>query len=88
LLLFNFLIPIGATMDMSMSEPGLYRSLVNQAFQKSSTANDEIERDLHRSLPEHPAFQSETGICALRRVLRAYACRNPQIGTFISLFTI
>ncbi|XP_059480535.1 TBC1 domain family member 9 [Neocloeon triangulifer] len=70
----------GALTDMSMAEPGLYRSLVNQAFQKTSTANDEIERDLHRSLPEHPAFQSEVGICALRRVLRAYACRNPQIG--------
>ncbi|CAB3361215.1 Hypothetical predicted protein [Cloeon dipterum] len=70
----------GAMTDMSMAEPGLYRSLVNQAFSKSSTANDEIERDLHRSLPEHPAFQSEIGICALRRVLRAYACRNPQIG--------
>ncbi|KAJ8679994.1 hypothetical protein QAD02_015781 [Eretmocerus hayati] len=69
----------GALNEMAMN-PGLYKSLVDQSLGKSCQANEEIERDLHRSLPEHPAFQSETGINALRRVLSAYAHRNPQIG--------
>lgn len=62
------------------THPNLYRSLVDQALRQTSTANEEIERDLHRSLPEHPAFQSESGISVLRRVLCAYALKNPQIG--------
>lgn len=73
------LLPSDAVTDLA-SHPGYYGHLVEASMGKCCMATEEIERDLHRSLPEHPAFQSETGIAALRRVLTAYAHRNPKIG--------
>ncbi|KAM5196082.1 TBC1 domain family member 8B isoform 2-T2 [Hipposideros larvatus] len=69
----------GAVNDMA-ANPGYYADVVEQSLGACNLATEEIERDLRRSLPEHPAFQSDTGISALRRVLTAYAYRNPKIG--------
>eukprot|EP00111_Clytia_hemisphaerica_P005802 TCONS_00016792-protein len=69
----------GAVNELA-NNPGYYSQLVKESIGKMLTTAEEIERDLHRSLPGHPAFQSEVGIAALRRVLTAYAYRNPSIG--------
>lgn len=75
----NVLVLADAFSDLESHE-GYYNSLVQKSMGHNNLATEEIERDLHRSLPDHPAFQNPTGIAALRRVLTAYAHRNPRIG--------
>lgn len=72
--------------DRLESQPLLYGQLVEECDKSHSLAFEEIERDLHRSLPEHPAYQCEEGIAALRRTLRAYAISNPNIGMHIYVY--
>eukprot|EP01134_Creolimax_fragrantissima_P004126 CFRG4126T1 len=70
----------GSTAEMRLNE-GYYQQLLQQVEDvPTSQTTEEIERDLHRSLPNHPAYQSEIGITTLRRLLIAYSIRNPSVG--------
>ena len=55
--------------------PGHYHDLLKYYEGQRSLATMEIEKDLTRSFPDHPFYQTEAGIMALRRVLTAYSWR-------------
>lgn len=63
-----------------LCRPTLYSDTLSKFSGRGSLAIDEIEKDLNRSLPEYPGFQSEEGIGRLRRVLTAYSWTNEQVG--------
>ncbi|KNC76596.1 hypothetical protein SARC_10912, partial [Sphaeroforma arctica JP610] len=70
----------GSTAEMQLNK-GYYQQLLKQVkVAPPSQTIEEIERDLHRSLPNHPAYQTELGIGTLRRLLIAYSIRNPIVG--------
>ncbi|KAI8053325.1 rab-GTPase-TBC domain-containing protein [Syncephalis plumigaleata] len=62
------------------SYPNRYRDILRENHTNVSMSTTEIEKDLNRSLPEYPAFQSSDGIGRLRRVLTAYSWHNPELG--------
>ncbi|KIW04473.1 uncharacterized protein PV09_04233 [Verruconis gallopava] len=68
------------SMYSRLQNPDMYTQTLAKFSGKSSLAIDEIEKDLNRSLPEYPGFQSEEGIGRLRRVLTAYSWTNPEVG--------
>jgi hypothetical protein len=61
-------------------EKGYYNELLKYYQGQTSVATGDIEKDLHRSFPNHPFYQTPAGIETLRRVLIAYSWRNQQIG--------
>ncbi|KAF7716450.1 Rab-GTPase-TBC domain-containing protein [Penicillium ucsense] len=68
------------SMFLRIRSPKLYAETLAKFDGQESLAIDEIEKDLNRSLPEYPGFQSEEGIGRLRRVLTAYSWTNAEVG--------
>ncbi|ELU43706.1 GTPase activating protein [Rhizoctonia solani AG-1 IA] len=62
------------------NNPGAYQKLLEDNKGRVTTSTEEIEKDLNRSLPEYPAYQTDEGIDTLRRVLTAYSWKNPELG--------
>ncbi|KAG6906926.1 hypothetical protein DXG01_011352 [Tephrocybe rancida] len=71
---------LSGSMYLRFSNPGFYEDLLKKNEGRTSTSTEDIEKDLHRSLPEYAGYQSEEGIGALRRVLQAYSFKNPELG--------
>jgi hypothetical protein len=65
---------------LRLENPTLFTDTLTKFEGQESLAIDEIEKDLNRSLPEYPGFQSEEGIGRLRRVLTAYSWVDPDVG--------
>ncbi|KAL3418944.1 TBC domain-containing protein [Phlyctema vagabunda] len=65
---------------LRLEQPTLYADTLAKFEGRDSLAIEEIEKDLNRSLPEYPGFQSEEGIGRLRRVLTAYSWTNAEVG--------
>ena len=65
---------------LRLQTPTQYTDTLAKHSGQDSLAIDEIEKDLNRSLPEYPGFQSEEGIGRLRRVLVAYSWTNEEVG--------
>ncbi|KAI9019408.1 rab-GTPase-TBC domain-containing protein [Phycomyces nitens] len=57
-----------------------YEDLLRTYKDRTSLSTHEIEKDLHRSLPEYAAYQTPDGIARLRRVLIAYSWKHPELG--------
>jgi hypothetical protein len=71
---------LSGSLYLRYANPGYYSRLLEEHKGRTSTSTEDIEKDLHRSLPEYAGYQSEEGIAALRRVLQAYSFRNPELG--------
>ncbi|KAI0358249.1 TBC-domain-containing protein [Trametes cingulata] len=71
---------LSGSLYLRFENPGYYEQILAENAGRTNTSTEEIEKDLHRSLPEYSAYQSEEGIGALRRVLQAYSFKNPETG--------
>jgi hypothetical protein len=71
---------LSGSIYLRFMNPGRYEQILEENKGRTNTSTEDIEKDLHRSLPEYLAYQSDEGIDALRRVLQAYSFNNPETG--------
>ncbi|KAF8675664.1 hypothetical protein RHS04_06641 [Rhizoctonia solani] len=71
---------LSGSLYLRFNNPGAYQKLLEDNKGRVTTSTEEIEKDLNRSLPEYPAYQTDEGIDTLRRVLTAYSWKNPELG--------
>lgn len=71
---------LSGSLYLRYANPNVYQSILKEHEGQVTMSTEEIEKDLNRSLPEYPAYQTDTGISALRRVLTAYSWKNPELG--------
>ncbi|EIN09433.1 TBC-domain-containing protein [Punctularia strigosozonata HHB-11173 SS5] len=71
---------LSGSMYLRFAHPGEYQRILEENTGRTTASTDDIEKDLHRSLPEYAGYQSEDGINALRRVLQAYSFKNTDVG--------
>jgi TBC1 domain family member 8/9 len=71
---------LSGSVFLRFANPGEYARLLSDNVGRNNQATEDIEKDLHRSLPEYAAYQNPEGIGALRRVLQAYSFKNPELG--------
>lgn len=63
---------------------GYYQTLISRLSELDEHVQEEIEKDVDRTFPNHELFSSQY-LEQLRRVLSAYALHNPDIGYCQSL---
>jgi hypothetical protein len=66
--------------SVSSSSSSTSSLLSSSGEQHESDVLIEIEKDLHRTFPEHHYYGTKDGLAMLRRVLVAYAEHNPAVG--------
>ncbi|KAH9992757.1 rab-GTPase-TBC domain-containing protein [Russula compacta] len=71
---------LSGSIHLRFANPGRYEEILEENKGRTSTSTEDIEKDLHRSLPEYSAYQSHDGIGALRRVLQAFSFNSPETG--------
>lgn len=60
--------------------PDYYEVLLENAQIRQSPLLKDIEKDLHRTFPDHPFFSTVEGVGSLRRVLWAFTEYSPKVG--------